>query len=86
MYSATNELKIGLALTTDDSETTTNAGVAPASISFFRPRTLGAALTAVSGGALGPGVGMGIWSMWTLAEQAKSSSEVQSGFMFKASI
>lgn len=86
MYTATNEIKIGLALALDDTATTTNAGVAPSSVSFFRPRTLTDALTFVSGGTLGPGVAMGIWSFWRLAELAKSSSDNEFGFVFKASI
>lgn len=66
---ATQEVKIGLVSTTDDSGTTANRRTAPSGISFSQPNTLATGIPIrndAGNDTLGPGVAQGIWAEMTL--------------------
>lgn len=82
LNSATAEVKIGVALAMDDSVTIANAGTAPTSVSFFKPRILADALGAQNGGVIPFGQGQGLWWLLAVKEMTKPSSLCTSSLMF----
>lgn len=78
MWSATNEIDMGLESAIDDTNTIADASTAPAGVAFTRTRTETAKLLVAGGtGTLPSQSAQGIWLRWTLAEQMISSPEFQ---------
>lgn len=79
---ATQEVKIGLVSTTDDSGTTTNRRTAPGGIAFTQPNTLatGISIRNDSGNdTLAPSVAQGIWAELTLQPGMEPFNGVELG-------
>lgn len=75
--SGTAEVSIGIEATLNGTTTTALPTTAPASISFFKPRTVGAGLSAMSGGTVAAGSAQGIWWKQVITENTKGSEAIK---------
>lgn len=76
-YSATSEVDIWLPSTLNDTATAADAASDPSGASFSRPRTFAGGLAVANSGTLTGGSGQGIWSRWTVPEEALPSGDIQ---------
>ena len=83
VWIASGEIDIGLAVSISDTSQISTAADAPASVSFFRPRTLA---TALNMGSIPPVTGYGLWWRWAIKERAKPSLDIQFAIMFYAKV
>lgn len=75
--SGTAEVKLGIENTLNGTSTTANASTAPASISFFKPRRLEDALSAMSGGTVPADSSQGIWWQQINTTETKGSESIK---------
>jgi len=76
-YSATAEIKIGLASTLNDSASSANDLTSPAGISFTKPNSANAGLTMANGGSLTALSAQGMWMQQTIPAGLATSSDIQ---------
>lgn len=76
-YSATSEIDIWLPATLDDTGEADDAASDPSGVSWSRPRTFAGGLAVANSGTLTHETGQGIWSRWTVAEEALPSADIQ---------
>lgn len=77
-YSATSEIDIWLPSTLDDTGEADDAGTDPDGLgTFTRPRTFAGGLAVANSGTLSAESGQGVWSRWTVPEEALPSGDIQ---------
>ena len=80
LTSGSAEVYIGVEGVLDGTTTTALPTTAPSGISFFKPRTLAAAISAI-GGTIAAGVAQGIWWKQVLTPNTKGSEAIQDSLM-----
>lgn len=80
LNSGSAEVSIGVEGVLDGTTTTALPTTAPSGISFFKPRTLAAAITAI-GGTVAAGSAQGIWWKQVITPNTKGSEAIQDSLM-----